>query len=167
MSPLITKMKLSDTRQPALTRAVIRQLGDKAQLEDVARHGADGGFPGFTYYSDTVPFAERHRDDIMVRLAEDSDACGVTDGSILSMLAGFGCLKGLTVDEIARGLYDKKADEHTQVFNALAWYALEEIARPKTPPKPGAASVRSAPRRPRRRNAWPPNASAPAPCATC
>jgi hypothetical protein len=125
-------MKIADTRQPALTRAVIRQLGGQAQLADVARHGADGGFRGFSSYSDTVAFAERHRDAIMVRLAEDSDAYRI-DGSILGFLAGFGCLKGMTVDEIARGLHDKKAEEHTQVFNALAWYALEEIARELNP----------------------------------
>ena len=36
-----------------LIKAVIRQLGGKEALEDVYNHGADGGFSGFTYYSET------------------------------------------------------------------------------------------------------------------
>jgi len=44
-----------------LINAVIRQLGDKAQLQDVYHHGPDVGYSGFTYYRETEPFYRRHR----------------------------------------------------------------------------------------------------------
>ena len=126
-----TKIEIGQTRQPSLTRAVIRQIGDIESLEDVARHGADSGFCGFTYYTDTVKFAAKHKADILERLKEDADSMG--EGGVISMLAGFKCLKGNSQEEIADGLYNPRSDSRTNVFNALAWYACEEIARELNP----------------------------------
>lgn len=49
---------------------------------------------------------------------------------------GFGCLKTTDkaeavelADEIGRALYGKIGEKETQVANALAWFALEEVAR--------------------------------------
>ena len=44
-----------------LINAVIRKLGGTYYLYDIRSHGISGGFPGFTYYSDTVKFASRYR----------------------------------------------------------------------------------------------------------
>jgi hypothetical protein len=90
-----TETQIKDTRQPALTRAVINQTG-RENLEDIARHGADGGFAGFTYYSDTVAFTNKHIDEILERLKDDCDSMGYD--SIIVMLAAFQCLKGYTQD---------------------------------------------------------------------
>ncbi|MDR3130446.1 MAG: hypothetical protein LBU18_02770 [Treponema sp.] len=37
-------------------------------IADCTKHGADGGFPGFTYYSDTLAFFRRNRQDILNNL---------------------------------------------------------------------------------------------------
>jgi len=111
-----------------LTRAVIRQLGGRDYLEDVANHGASGGFPGFTYYSDTIAFFKRNRTEIIELVKEYSDEFG--QGPI-SFVAGFNCLNDdpETRDEIGRAIYGRLQSGDTNVPNALAWFALEEVAR--------------------------------------
>jgi len=112
-----------------LKRAVMRQFGDSESfyesVPDIANHGASGGVSGFIYYSDTVNFTKRNKDKIMQSLTEFSDDLGE---SIVSMLSHWQCLKGLSQHEIMEGLYNPKADNKTIVYNALAWYALEEVA---------------------------------------
>lgn len=110
-----------------LTRAVIRQLGGRESLRDVARHGADGGYPGFTYYADTVAFAKRHKAAIIERLTRDAADLG--ERSVAALVTSFRCVNA-TEDEVARVLYGAGGDDgvRTQVLNALAWYALEEVA---------------------------------------
>ena len=53
----------------SLVRAVIRQSGGLASFlekaPDISRHGISGGFGGWIYYSETEPFAKRHRADIL------------------------------------------------------------------------------------------------------
>jgi hypothetical protein len=94
-----------------LKRAVLRAIGGKGALRDLSEHGADTGWPGLTYYSDTVPFFERHKDAIFELLAQDADDQGVT---IPALIASF-----RIADSI--GDYDTFA-------NALAWYAAEAVA---------------------------------------
>lgn len=125
------KIKNIDTRQPALTRAVLRKLGSRDYLEDIVNHGASGGFPGFAYYSDTVEFFNDHRALILARARDDSAEYGQ---GMLEMIAGFNCLKNdkLTADQVAAAIYED-TDDSTTVRNALAWYALEEVARELCP----------------------------------
>jgi len=129
-----TQVAINDTRQPSLTRAVIRQLGGRESLEDVANHGADSGFSGFTYYSETEPFAQRHREAILERLSEDAQELGYD--STLAMVRSFRCLKGETITDgdlmraLCRG---KNPVDGPNLLNALAWYTLEEIARELNP----------------------------------
>lgn len=59
-----TQIKTNDTRFPRLTRAILRRVS-RDSLEDVVRHGADGGFSGFTYYADTLAFYKAHKGDIL------------------------------------------------------------------------------------------------------
>lgn len=112
-----------------LKRAVMRQFGDSESfydsVPDIANHGAIGGVSGFIYYSDTVNFTKRNKDKIMQSLTELSDDLGE---SIISMLSHWQCLKGLSQCEIMEGLYNPKSDNKTTVYNAIAWYALEEVA---------------------------------------
>lgn len=113
-----------------LARAVIRQLGGweafQESAPDIARHGVDGGFSGFIYYSDTVAFTRRNLPAI--RAAARSMA-GEFDQGIGEFLAGFGCLKGYSADECAEAFYSGKGDASQAVYNALAWFAAEEVAR--------------------------------------
>jgi len=114
---------------PALVRAVVRQIGGweafRQSAPDVARHGINGGFHGFIYFRDTVAFAKRHKADILsVANMEDFGESG-----LIAFLAGFNCLKGETQEGIADGLYNPRSDNRTMVFNALAWFAGEEVCR--------------------------------------
>lgn len=150
-----TKIKIEETRSPSLTRAVIRQIGDRDNLEDVARHGCDGGFVGFTYYTDTVAFFKKNRVAIINLVNQMAEDLGEPPAE---MVAGFNCLGGRqlcrTRDEASdwRVLAKNRAvlaeylpsvyrclgggrltDDDTQVANALAWFAAEEIARELNP----------------------------------
>jgi hypothetical protein len=113
-----------------LQRAVKRQLGSDTMqefletLQDVANHGAGGGFSGFTYYGETVDFARRNRALIWEQLREDSDNFGQ---SVADMVCGFNCFKGIQTNEILQGLYGR-GDSVKTVYNGLAWYALEIVA---------------------------------------
>ena len=112
-----------------LKRAVMRQFGDSESfyesVSDIANYGASGGVSGFIYYSDTVAFTKRNKSKIMGCLSELS--CDIGE-SIVSMLSHWRCFKGLSEGEIMEGLYNPKSDNKTCVYNALAWYALEEVA---------------------------------------
>lgn len=118
----------------SLREAVMEQLNGtraekRAALRDVARHGADGGFGGFIYYSDTVPFAEKNRDLIVTYLNADVQDFGA--GSVVAMMKGWPLFKHYTLAEVdrmwAEYLTGKVGDDVTLV-NALAWYALESVA---------------------------------------
>ena len=112
----------------SLIRGVIRQTG-RDNLEDIARHGVDGGFSGFVYYSDTCAFWKRHRAAIADLVRDMSSDFGQDS---VAFVAGFGCLEddAETRESIGRCLYGgRTTDEDTQVQNALAWFAAEEVAR--------------------------------------
>ena len=123
-----THVKIGDTNNPTLTRAVLARV-DRDTLRQVAEHGADAGWAGFSYYSDTCAFYRKHGKAIMQRLAEDAENMGM---DWLEVVAGFRCLEGmeLTPSQVAQACYGEGDDDvRTQVENALAWYALETVAR--------------------------------------
>lgn len=113
----------------SLIRAVIRQCGGfesfKEMAGDIARHGADSGFHGFIYYTDTVKFTKNNKAAILEYTKEQSRDLGT---SSIEMIASFNCLKW-TVEETAEALYNSRSEDRTTLYNALAWYALEEVAR--------------------------------------
>jgi hypothetical protein len=131
------KMRQSDfvknSHIPAkLIRATVRQLGGweyfQETANDITNHGANSGFSGFTYYRDTLAFFRRNRASIMEMTEQMADALGE---GMLKMIAGFNCHRGydFTEDGIARALYTGKGDDATNIQNAMAWFALEEVAR--------------------------------------
>lgn len=115
----------------ALVSAVIEQLGAdddeiEGTLRDVSRGGADAGFPGFTYYRDTVEFYAVNR-AVIVELLE-REAQGMGDEGPISLVRKFRCMRDESESTIARTLYGNLTDDCTQAANCLAWFALEEVA---------------------------------------
>ena len=116
-----------------LIRSVIRQLGGKDSLPDIARHGIDGGFGGFIYTAETVAFFKRNRGEIVRLVESTADARGEEP---IAVVAGFGCLRdgdAETRKAIAKCLYGGPipsgiGEEVHLVANALAWFAAEEVA---------------------------------------
>lgn len=113
-----------------LVRAVVSQSGGwesfKEHAPDVANHGASGGFPGWTYYTETGAFTRRNR-ALIVELCETM-AKDLGESGPVALVQGFNCLKDATEGEVALTLYGK-GNGDAQVTNALAWFALEEVAR--------------------------------------
>ncbi len=114
-----------------LVRAVVRQVGGweafKETAIDVTNHGADGGVSGFIYYNDTVAFTKRQKANIMEMAKEQANDFG--SASVYSMIAGFNCLNDVEEWEVATAIHTGKGEMVTQIYNALAWYALEEVSR--------------------------------------
>ena len=117
-----------------LIQAVKDQISDDEDealevLADV-RSAADG-VSGFIYYSDTCKFFEDNQREIVEMAKEMADDFGQ---DVVSMIARFGCLTDdrETRDEIGQAVYGKyrmEESESTNVPNALAWFALKEVAR--------------------------------------
>lgn len=113
-----------------LLKAIIKQLGDRTQLEDVYNYGASDGFPGFAYYHDTVIFFRKNKKEI-VELAEN--LANDLGEDVTNMVKNFVCLKDyeLSNSQIGKVLYGRFSDsgDNTIIMNALSWFALEEVAR--------------------------------------
>ena len=115
-----------------LIRAVSRQIGSweyfTESAQDIQNHGADGGWNGFTWYTDTCKFYRRNRAAILAMLESLADDLGE---DLLSLVASFNCLRQykLTQNEVAQALYLSKGEWVDTVQNAMAWFALEEVAR--------------------------------------
>jgi hypothetical protein len=101
-----------------------------ANLADCAKHGADGGFPGFTYYSDTLAFFRRNRKDIIKNLELTAEESGE---DIISMVRNFSIFRYDTppaLSSIGRTLWGmgKLQDDLTSLYNVFFWFCLEEIS---------------------------------------
>ena len=112
-----------------LIRQVVRQIGGwesfKEHASDVAMYGASGGFGGFIYYTDTCRFYAVNRDAILEAVRDMCDGLGEEP---IQFVRSFNCLDA-TESEVGLTLYGSKKQHDTQVANALAWFALEEVAR--------------------------------------
>jgi hypothetical protein len=138
----IAYVKDNSAWQAATIRNVIHALGYTAaggmeslknlsgQLVNVAQHGADGGFPGFIYYSDTIRFFQRNRKDIVNNIEQTASEL---DEDVIQFVQSFGVYRNTTPPtpgEVGRALWDSAHldDELTSLYNVFSWYALEEIA---------------------------------------
>lgn len=112
-----------------LINAVVRSIG-KESIMDVVNHGADSGFSGFIYYSDTHKFAMRYRKLIVNLLEETADQMGM---DVVQMVSVFGVFRNSPMDnEDKRELYKYLGggrNEQSTITNVMAWFALEEVCR--------------------------------------
>ena len=136
MKNLNMKTLIANSSIPAtLIRAVVKNMGGwdsfKESAQDVVDHGASCGFGSFIYYTDTVTFTAKNRKAIAELAAQQAADFG--DSSEIEMILGFNCLQhdDLTSSDMARALYGRLTDydKKTTIYNVLAWYALEEVAR--------------------------------------
>ena len=84
-----------------------------SELEDITNHGCASGFPGLTYYSDTVKLFERFKDEIFDLLVEESEALGYDN--IYQFMASFNA--------------GYMPSDYTTFANQMTWYAAETYAR--------------------------------------
>lgn len=99
------------------------------QMLEVAEHGADAGWPGFTYYGETSKFAGRHRKMILDEL--EKDLVDFDEKTITAMIKGWKCLSMFDEHEIEVQVasFMFNGDSDVQFDNAMAWYALEKAAQ--------------------------------------
>ena len=120
-----------------LQQRVIEQLSGENKLnedsasilKDVDSYGADAGFVGFTYYSDTCKFFDDNKDLIIEQLLEDRVNIGYN--SLTEMLSSFKCFKDVNTYDIEAFLInsdDESNEEQTTLKNGLAWYTLESVS---------------------------------------
>ena len=116
----------------ALIRSVVKQIGGweefKEVAADVADHGANSGFGGFTYYRETVDFYLKNAQMIKELAHQYARDFGT---STLEMIDQFNCIRGdFTMDELGEAFYTTKySEDYDLIYNALSWFALEEVAR--------------------------------------
>ena len=128
------KQLIENSNLPAgLIRSVVRQSGSwesfQEMAQDIANHGVNGGFHGWIYYDDTLKFTRNNKKLIMEALENMAQDMGE---GLLEMIRGFGVFrndKSVTVDDIAKAIYQGKGEYAEQVLNVLAWFAAEETAR--------------------------------------
>lgn len=133
--PKMSNFLKSANINPKLVGAVIRQFGGwetfQEKAEDVANHGISGGYCGFIYYDDTVAFTKKHKKLIIENISQFADDVGE---SFAKVIADFNCLKstGITENDVMMALMSPRSCDDfvlQQVYNALAWYAGETVAR--------------------------------------
>lgn len=112
-----------------LINAVINRIGVNS-VQDVMNSGADAGFSGFIYYSDTHRFAMRHRKSIAAWLNESAEDMGE---DVVTMVSNFGVFRRSKMDnEDRQQLYNYLGNgkcEQSAITNVMAWFALEEVCR--------------------------------------
>ena len=136
-NPTLKAFTENSNINPKLIRAVVNQLGGwetfQEKAPDISNHGAEGGFGGIIYYTETVAFTKRNKKLVIEyaeQLAQDT-------GDAFSMIAGFNCLKDLELSpgRIAGLIYGREPRDddgqcdYTQLFNVLCWFAAEEVSR--------------------------------------
>jgi hypothetical protein len=106
-------------------------MGLSTYLADCAKHGADSGFPGFTYYYDTLPFFCHNRQDIVKNLELMAEELGVDLIGMVQRFCVFRCERYPTVAEVNKALWDVAIlkEDLASLYNAFTWFALDEISR--------------------------------------
>lgn len=126
-----TKKEVLNTRSDykTLINAVINRIGIDA-VADVNNGGISGGFPGFTYYSDTHKFAMRYRKLIVKLLEEQAEDFGQ---DVVEMVSGFGIFRNSPMDsDDKKELYKYLGggrNQQSTITNLMAWFAAEEVCR--------------------------------------
>ncbi len=85
---------------------------EPSEIKDLASHGADAGWPGLTYYSETGELYEKYKEEIWKALSDDADELG--HKSVFEMIAQFREATSVTCVE--------------SFENLMVWYMAERTA---------------------------------------
>ena len=91
-------------------RALEKQLRENYthnELADCAKHGCEGGFGDFIYYSDTIKYFEQFKEECFDIINEYNEMTGES---------GF------------PSYINKNMDSYTSFANAMIWFAVEWVA---------------------------------------
>ncbi|GHU51829.1 hypothetical protein FACS189496_0930 [Bacilli bacterium] len=99
-------------------------------LADCSKHGADGGFSGFCYHSETIAFFIHNRRDIIKNMEL---LAGELGEDIIKMVQSFGVFRHTmppTAGEVGKALWDtgKVQENLTELYNVFSWFCLEEVS---------------------------------------
>ena len=85
---------------------------NKSQLQDIANHGADGGWYGLTYTTDIVKLYAKYKEEIWEHLCDESESFG--HHNPFEMIA----------------LFDgaKRVNNASSMETLMAWYMTESVA---------------------------------------
>ena len=100
------------TSTPSTFRAWLTETLDGQQIEELAGHGADAGWPGLTYTSDCVELFERYAEEIRDALNEDTEEYGYDSPE--AFVATFNRSDMLWSEDTRK--------------NLLVWYMAERVA---------------------------------------
>lgn len=128
---MLTKSQVlkNNAAYKTVINAVISRVG-VASVSGINRHGINGGFSGFIYYTDTHRFAMRNRKTIIQMLEEDAECVGE---DVVTMVSGFGQFRNNKMDsddkkDLYRYLGGATCEQST-ITNLMAWYAAETVCR--------------------------------------
>jgi hypothetical protein len=99
---------------------------------DCSKHGADAGFTGFSYYTDTVSFYTKHRRDIINNMEHIAEKL---ETDVITMVLNFKEFRNNDYapnpSEVGKALWDTSINysDYTELYNVFAWYTLEEVSR--------------------------------------
>lgn len=97
-----------------LLKAIKKHSGmDEEQIKEAGEHGADTGWPGFSYTVDLIKFYEENEDDIYELLRDTADDLG--HKNIEELVSSFNRSDMLDTPQGRKTL--------------LAWFTLEEVGR--------------------------------------
>lgn len=126
MKKYIKQAKANNTTFKSLIAKTLNQLGDENYISDVYSHGANTGFPGFTYYSDTSAFYRANKKQINELVREEA---AQFDTNVIPFVLSFNCVNEDEEDNVGRCMYGRCNEDTVYVENALAWFALETVCR--------------------------------------
>ncbi len=110
---LINSFENSDNVIERLLFALIKHGVPVEDFINIANHGAQGGYPAISYYSDTCAFYNANKDDIWELATDQADEFG--NDNAMQMIGQFAGAKNV-------GSCD-------QFENLMCWYAAEEASR--------------------------------------
>ena len=125
----IKQVKKEYNQYSKLINAVLKNL-DYEEIKEINNHGITGGFGKFIYYSDTVNFWKKNKNEIK-KLAENI-YYEIGYKNISEMLLSFNCFKNYDHEDkenILKAWYGNFNEDFFQIYNYFTWFAAEEVCR--------------------------------------